>query len=128
MKKVVVEARRKGTIYLMKYVWLEESLTVNRRKPINEINERYTWEINHAKKVLGKRTERRKNQMRAKRAAARLGAKGMEDEVYHIGNKEDKLGISTTMKLTYTRSMSRSRYGDPKPPAVYNGVSERSEP
>lgn len=59
----------------MRLGWLEDSLTCNNRKPLNEVDEKYTWEIEHAEKVLKKRKEKqlaaRKERLHAQRAEAR---------------------------------------------------------
>jgi len=89
----VIEARRKRTIYLMNLDWLEDSLISNKKKPIDEVNEKYTWEVEHAKKVLKKRKEQqlavKKEKLRALKLAAKEAACG---DVGSSGEERSKVG------------------------------------
>lgn len=62
----------------MKLPWLEDSLSLNNRKPLDEVDKKYTWEIEHAEKVLKKRKEKqlaeKKEKLRALRAEAKEAA------------------------------------------------------
>lgn len=53
----------------MKYAWLEDSLSLNNRKPIDEINQKYTWDLEHARRVKDKRQEARKRIKKATKIA-----------------------------------------------------------
>lgn len=78
-------ARAKRTIYLMKLSWLKDSLSHNNRKPLNEVDRKYTWELEHAKKVQQKRKEKQQATRKELAEAKRIAAK--EEGEVKMGNR-----------------------------------------
>jgi len=96
--RAVVDARRKRTIYLMKLVWLEDSLHFNKRRPLNEVDKKYTWELEHAAKVMKKRKEKqlvaKKEKAEARRAEAKEEAviTGVDDQEHESIENKSRCG------------------------------------
>ena len=71
---VVTQARKQYNAYLVKYKWLRNSLETNRtgrdrNKPLSEVDSTYVWEVDHARRVSRRQTERILEQRRLRRAA-----------------------------------------------------------
>jgi len=84
-----MEARRKRTIYLVKLSWLEDSLSLNRRKPLDEVDKKYTWEIEHADNVLKKRKEK---QLAAKKERLQVLRTEVREANAPVNDQEDANG------------------------------------
>ena len=99
----VIEARRKRTIYLMRLSWLEDSLNFNKRKPLDEVNKKYTWEVEHAGKVLKKRKEKqlaaRKEKARALRAEAKEAARSTGGGDQEHSSSEDTSNVGKMQQV-----------------------------
>jgi len=87
----------------MKLSWLEDSLNFNKRKPIDEVNKKYTWEVEHAQKVLKKRKERqtaaRKEKAHVLRAEAKEAARANGDGDQEHTSSEDKSNAGKTQQI-----------------------------
>ena len=71
---LVKEARRRGTVYLMKHRWLVDSISINKGRLCDETLPQYTWEKEHAKRVLSK-MKRRQQEIKKAMKTAKIAAK-----------------------------------------------------
>lgn len=92
MHHAVVQARRQKTIYLMKNRWLKESLSFDKGKPLDEVDKRYTWEIDHARRVQAKRRVQRKEVAKARRLAARKEEMSGDEDIPNDTKTGDQHG------------------------------------
>lgn len=100
----VKEARRRGTIYLMKHRWLIDSISINKGRLCDETLPQYTWEKEHAKRVLSKMKRRQQDVKKATKTAkiAKIAAKivgqtdGESGFAAHSGN--DRGGTPKTVQ------------------------------
>ncbi|KAK5088563.1 hypothetical protein LTR05_002783 [Lithohypha guttulata] len=90
----VTEIRRRRTVFLIKFKWLSDSLSFNKKKPLDEVNQRYTWDVAHAKKVWDKRKDARRHKARMERAAAKEASKLSQVE----GDKPSSSTIEAKVK------------------------------
>lgn len=65
----VKEARRKGTVYIMKVAWLIDSISINKNKLYDEVQSKYVWELDHARRVLSKNKHKQQEIRKANRIA-----------------------------------------------------------
>ena len=89
----------------MKLVWLEDSLNFNKRSPLHEVDKKYTWELEHADKVMKKRKEKqilaRKEKARARRAEAKEEAVIVRTDDQEHESIEDKNRYGRTQQIVY---------------------------
>lgn len=102
----VREARRKRTIYLMRVDWIEDSLILNKNtsKPLNECDSKYTFEVDHAKKVIRHRdkekAEKKREIARAKTLATKQEQEQLTEEKAHDTGLDDTPAEGTAECIT----------------------------
>lgn len=65
----------------MRFVWLTDSLSLNtsKSKPLEECNDKYTWEVGHAETVVKKRKVAAKAKLRAAKQAEEQEREHLEE-------------------------------------------------
>lgn len=67
--ETVKKARQKGTVFLVKPMWLIDSMCVNKSRLCDETLKKYAWEPEHARRVSKRRKALQREINKAKRAA-----------------------------------------------------------